>query len=73
MRLVNFVLPDAKTSDNSEKLKSLAAETKKALTQMTNIQRQIDDLREEMLQIKERLGNSTAEKAECNLSKACEN
>ena len=72
LRLVNenFVLLDAKTNDNSVKVNNLAAETRKAFTQMTtyfkNIQQQIDDLREEVQHINERFGNNTTEKSDCN-------
>lgn len=80
LRLVNenFVLLDAKTGDNSKKVNSLAAETKKAFNQMSeyfnNIQQQIDELRQAVQLINERFGNvsnsAEIEKAECNATTA---
>ena len=70
LRLVNenFVLLDAKTGDNSKRVNSLAAETKKAFTQMSeyfkNIQQQIDELRQAVQLINERFGNTNSSAVE---------
>ena len=70
LRLVNenFVLLDAKTGDNSKRVNSLAAETKKAFTQMSeyfnNIQQQIDELRQAVQLINKRFGNTNSSAVE---------